>query len=96
MTHPPDVPESQPQEPTPPEPTPQEPGAQQQATKRNKQQAWLYIVIGLVLGVVAVLGLVADDRGFLDWALLVLAIANLVIGVMGLRKPDPISKDPSA
>lgn len=66
-----------------------EPTAREQATARNRKQAWLYIVIGVVLGVVAVLGLISDDRGFLDWALLVLAIANLAIGVMAVRHPEP-------
>lgn len=66
----------------------------QEQRARNRKQAWLYIVIGVVLGTVAVLGLLADDRGFLDWALLVLAIANLVIGVMALRSPEPRISEP--
>ncbi|QDO88343.1 hypothetical protein FNH13_08300 [Ornithinimicrobium ciconiae] len=60
-----------------------------QQTARNKRQAWLYIVIGVALGVVAVIGLLADDAGFLDWLLLALAIINLTIGVMALTRPQP-------
>ncbi|WP_256840062.1 hypothetical protein [Ornithinimicrobium faecis] len=73
----------------------QEPTAREKATARNKKQAWLYIVIGVVLGVVAVLGLVSDDRGALDWALLVLAIINLGIGVMAVRRPEPRIVEPN-
>lgn len=73
---------------TPEVPEP-EPTARERATARNKKQAWLYIVIGLLLGTVAVFGLVAEDRGVLDWALLVLAIINLGIGVMAVLRPEP-------
>ncbi|WP_114905749.1 hypothetical protein [Ornithinimicrobium murale] len=73
----------------------QVPSARANRAARNKRQAWLYIVIGVVLGVVAVLGLLADDRGFLDWALLVLAIANLVMGVMAVRSPEPRVPEPT-
>lgn len=79
---------------TPQVPEP-EPTARRKATERNRKQAWLYIVIGLLLGVVAVLGLMADDRGALDWALLVLAIANLGIGVLALRRPEPRIDEPT-
>lgn len=66
----------------------------QEQRARNRKQGWLYIVIGVLLGSVAVLGLLADDRGFLDWALLLLAIANLVIGALALRSPEPRISEP--
>ena len=79
---------------TPAVPEPEQ-TARERATARNKKQAWLYIVIGVVLGIVAVLGLMADDRGALDWALLVLAIVNLGIGVMAVRRPEPRINEPT-
>lgn len=78
------------QQPDPQQPDPQPaPGHRAAATAKNKRQAWLYIVIGVVLGVIAVLGLVAEDRSILDWLLLVLAVLNLGIGVMALLRPEP-------
>ena len=81
MTNAPDQPQPGPEQ----EPVP----LIRQQTAKNKRQAWLYIAIGVVLGVVAVLGLTADDRGFLDWLLLGLAVINLGIGVMSLVRPQP-------
>ncbi|MCK0113948.1 hypothetical protein MWU75_17540 [Ornithinimicrobium sp. F0845] len=69
--------------------------ARARATRNNKRQAWLYIVIGVALGVLAVIGLVGDDRGILDWLLLALAVINLVVGVMALVRPDPRLDDPT-
>lgn len=77
-----------------PEPTgPGGPAAAQRST--NKRQAWLYVIIGAALSIVAVLGLMADDRGVLDWLLLVLGLINLGLGVMALRRPEPRLGDPS-
>ncbi|WP_109473069.1 hypothetical protein [Ornithinimicrobium cavernae] len=72
-----------------PQPVSPEPRPGARHTRANKRQAWLYIVIGVVLGAVAVLGLLGDDRGVLDWLLLVLGVINLVIGVLALRRPEP-------
>lgn len=59
------------------------------ATAKNKRQAWLYILIGVALSVLAIVGLVSDDRGVLDWLLLVLGVINLAVGVMSLLRPQP-------
>lgn len=91
---------------TDPQPDPQQPDRQEPepqsaldrraaATAKNRRQAWLYIVIGVVLGIIAVLGLVAEDRSILDWLLLVLAVLNLGIGVMALLRPEPRLGDPA-
>lgn len=64
-------------------------------TRNNKRQGWLYIAIGVALGVLAVIGLVGDDRGILDWLLLALALINLGVGTMALLRPDPRLDDPT-
>jgi len=50
----------------------------------------------VALGVLAVIGLLADDRGVLDWLLLALAVINLGVGAMALLRPDPRLDDPGA
>lgn len=73
-----------------PEPTPDRiPGPEAAQRSTNKRQAWLYVIIGAALSVVAVLGLLAEDRGVLDWLLLVLGLINLGLGLMALRRPEP-------
>lgn len=64
------------------------------ATRNNKRQGWLYVLIGVALGVLAVIGLVGDDPGILDWLLLALALVNLGVGAMALLRPDPRLDDP--
>lgn len=78
-------------DPVPPE---REISLERKHTARNTRQAWIYIAIGVALGVVAVIGLLADDAGFLDWLLLALAVINLGIGVMSLLRPQPRLRAP--
>lgn len=75
-------------EPQPIEPT-TDADRRARALRTNKRQAWIYIGVGVVLTVLGIIGLVAEDRSFLDWLLLGLGLVNLVIGAMQLRRPEP-------
>ena len=70
-------------------PTPEEIELRARQLKNNKRQSWIYLAVGAVLVVLGVLGVIAEDRGILDWLMLGLGLLNLVIGGMGLRRPEP-------
>jgi protein-S-isoprenylcysteine O-methyltransferase Ste14 len=76
-----------------PEPQPSETSADAERRARsvrtNKRQAWIYIAVGVVLTVLGLMGLMAEDRNFLDWLMLGLGLLNLVLGGMQLRRPEP-------
>lgn len=64
--------------------------------RASKNNAWLYVILGVVIGGVGVVGLLGDDRSFLDWLLIALGLINLAIGVKVLTIPDEPFHDPQA
>lgn len=55
----------------------------------NRRNGWLYIGVGVIFLLLGGVGLLGDDAGALDWAFLVLGMANAVMGIMALTKADP-------
>lgn len=75
--------------PQPTEPTAEEVERRARQLRNNKRQSWIYLAVGAVLTVLGILGVMDDDRGILDGLMLGLGVLNLVIGGMGLRRPEP-------
>lgn len=80
---------TEPGSPQPTEPTAEEIERRARQLRNNKRQSWIYLAVGVVLVVLGIMGVLADDRGFLDWLMLGLGVLNLVIGGMGLARPEP-------
>ncbi|MCK0113947.1 hypothetical protein MWU75_17535 [Ornithinimicrobium sp. F0845] len=55
----------------------------------NRRNGWLYIGLGVLFLILGGIGLLGDDADLLDWAFLVLGIANASMGIVALTKGDP-------
>lgn len=56
----------------------------QKKPTRNKLNGWLYVGLGVIFILLAVLGFAGDTRGpLLNWLFLILGVAN---GIMGVRE----------
>ena len=54
----------------------------------NKRNGWLYIGLGVLFLIIAGFGLLGEEPGVLDWAFLVLGLANATMGISALRNAD--------